>query len=54
MVVGEIADDRLGEPLCLLEGDEAVAAADERVAPEAAAVDGLEQERRRPRVRRSR
>src|SRR5207248_5464799 len=35
--------DGLGEPLRLLEGDDPVAAADKRVPPEPAAVDGLEQ-----------
>ena len=45
MVVAEVADDRRVEALGLLERDEALAAADERVAAEPALVDGLEQER---------
>ncbi len=45
VVVAEVADDWLGQRFGLLEADEAVAAADERVAPEPALLDGLEQER---------
>ena len=48
VVVAEVADDGLVELLGLLEGDDPVAAADERVAAEAALVDRLEQERRAP------
>jgi hypothetical protein len=48
VVVAEVADDRLVERLRLLEGDEAVAAADERVAAEPALLDGFEQERGPP------
>ncbi len=44
VVVAEVADDGLVERLGLLERDEAVAAADERVATEAPLLDGLEQE----------
>jgi hypothetical protein len=45
VVVAEVADDRLVELLGLLERDEPLAVADERVAAEPAAVDRLEQER---------
>jgi hypothetical protein len=45
MVIAEIPDDGLLEGLGLLEGDESVAAADERVTAEAAVDDRLEQER---------
>ncbi len=45
-VVAEVADDRLAAALGLLVGQEPRAAADERVAPEPALLDGLEQEAR--------
>ena len=49
-VVAEVADDRLAAALGLLEVEQPRAAADERVAPEPALLDRLEQEaRRRPR-----
>src|SRR5581483_10632585 len=48
VVVAEVADDRSGGPLRLPEGDEPVAAADERVPAEPALLDRLEQERRPP------
>ena len=48
MLVAEVADDRLPARLRLLERDEARAAADERVAPEPALLDRLEQEARAP------
>ena len=44
-VVAEVADDRRAERLRLVEADDARAAADERVPPEPAALDRLEQER---------
>ena len=44
-VVAEVADDRLAERLGLVEADEPRAAADERVPPEAPALDRLEQKR---------
>ena len=43
-VVAEVADDRLAAPLGLLVGEQPRAAADERVAPEPALLDRLEQE----------
>jgi hypothetical protein len=48
MVVAEVADDRLAALLGSGEVDEARAEADEGVAAEAAALDGLEQEARAP------
>jgi hypothetical protein len=45
VVVGEVTDDRLRQPLGLVDRDEPVAATDERVAAQPALVDGLEQER---------
>ena len=45
VVVGEVADDRLGARLCFFERDELRAAADERVAAEPAVLDRLQQER---------
>ena len=45
-VVADVADDRLVEPLGLVDADEPRAAADERVAPEPPLVDRLEQEAR--------
>jgi hypothetical protein len=46
MVIPEVADDGLAAALGRGEVDDARAAADERVAAEAPALDGLEQERR--------
>ena len=45
-VVAHVADDRLGQRLRLVEEDEPRARADERVAPEPAPLDRLQQERR--------
>ena len=49
-VVAEVPDDRLAAALGLLEGEQPRAAADERVAPEPALLDRLEQEARAPLV----
>jgi hypothetical protein len=59
VVVAEVADDRLPELLGLLERDDPLPAADERVAAEPSLVDRLEEKRRarglaQPDVRRER